>query len=521
MTRLPLLAAAGLLALTSSLRSADLDLTIPLNSGVIEGFREGPVRAFLGIPYAAPPVGDLRWKPPMPVEPWGGIRPATHFGARPMQPILWQDMVFRDPGCSEDCLTLNVWSPADPTAQKLPVMVWIYGGGYRAGGSSEQRQDGSLLARRGVVVVSMNYRLGVFGFLALSDLARESPHHAAGNYGLLDQLAALRWVHDNIAAFGGDPGNVTIFGESAGAYSVSYLMASPLAHGLFQRAIGESGGRIYREPPPQRPLDQIENEDQAYLSAHLGGPHTLAQLRAIPAQSLLDSAGAGPGVSGFVPDVDGYFLPELASTLFAEHRQNDVPLLAGWNRDESAVALPPVPPPIESLKRLGRQYFGSDLAEFLRYYPDATPAQAARSGAEFENDQFIVFATWAWMEAQHRTGTSPIFRYRFDQAPPADFSGNTKRGAFHSSEIVYVFGQFAAIPQVPWTPEDRAVSELMQSYWTNFARFGDPNGAGLPLWPRYGPAGGWPVVHLDPAPAVRPDSHRARYEFLARKWEPQ
>src|SRR6266496_4045401 len=309
---------------------------VKTDSGIVEGKEVGPVRAFLGIPYAAPPVGDLRWKPPAAVAKWTGVRKATEFGARCLQGKVFGDMNFRDAAGSEDCLFLNVWLPAKAAGAKLPVMVWIYGGGFVAGSTSEARQDGTNLAQQGVVVVSMNYRLGIFGFFVHPELAKESGRNAAGNYGLLDQLAALHWVHDNIAEFGGDPENVTIFGESAGSFSVSAQMASPLAKGLFQKAIGESGGAFYSGGLSFEPLSVREEKDLKTVSAKLG-VSTLAELRAIPAQKLLD-AFAPPQSQGFDfgPDVDGYFLPELVPAIFAAGKQNDVPLLAGWNHDEGS-----------------------------------------------------------------------------------------------------------------------------------------------------------------------------------------
>ena len=509
---------ASLLA-SLSLPGAETDLRVTIQAGVLEGKEQGSVRAFLGIPYAAAPVGELRWKPPLPAAGWDGVRMAREFGPRPMQPTVYKDMVFRDPGCSEDCLSLNVWTPSKNAKAKLPVMVWIFGGGFLAGGTSEQRQDGVHLAERGVVVVTMNYRLGVFGFFAHPELIRESSHHAAGNYGLMDQLAALQWVHDNIASFGGDPANVTLFGESAGSFSVSAQMASPLAKGLFQKAIGESGGAFFSGGLPQEPAGAYA----AKLAESVGkrtGARTLAELRAMPAQALLDAvsrpSGSGNGLR-FSLDVDGYFLPEAVSALFAEGKQNDVPLLAGWNRDEGGLPSANGADAIERMRKTAGDEFGKEAGEFLRLYPSATEQEAPRSAADFAGDRFIAFSTWAWIDSQARTGGQPVFRYHFDRAPPNNFYGK-KTGAYHSADILYVFGSFDAQPQVSWTPVDREVSALMQSYWTNFARTADPNGPGLPGWPAYSDEGGWRVMHLDSPAAARPDEFRDRYLFLAREW---
>src|SRR6202453_986025 len=287
---------------------ADNLLVVKTEHGKVQGkmSADGQARDFLGIPYAAPPVGPLRWKPPQPAAKWQGVRQASSFGSRCYQQERFDDMVFRDPGESEDCLTLNVWTPAAKPKGKLPVMVWIFGGGFAGGGTSEPRQDGEHLTRKRVVVVTMNYRLGIFGFFATHELASEDPHHAAGNYGLMDELAAMQWVRRNIKAFGGDPDNVTIFGESAGSFSVSAQMASPLAKGLFQKAIGESGAVFSRHGLSFAPLAEVEQKDAQQRSSTLG-VSTLAELRAIPAQKLLDafSKPGGPGAFSFGPDVDG------------------------------------------------------------------------------------------------------------------------------------------------------------------------------------------------------------------------
>ena len=488
-------------------------------SGVVEGKEDGAVHSFLGIPYAAPPVGDLRWKPPVAAAKWTGVRKATDFGPHCMQGKVFGDMNFRDSGGSEDCLSLNVWVPAKPSAAKLPVMVWIYGGGFVAGTTSEARQDGTPLAQQGVIVVSMNYRLGVFGFLVHPELAKESGRNAAGNYGLLDQLAALQWVHENIAAFGGDAGNVTIFGESAGSFSVSAQMASPLAKGLFQKAIGESGAAFFSGGLSFEPLLVREGKDVKSVSSKLG-VSTLAELRAVPAEKLLEVFGK-PGPDGFAfgPDVDGYFLPEPVPAIFAAGKQNDVPLLAGWNHDEGSfeIAFSPQKPTADSLKAGAQKEFGEKAAEALKLYPIDTDEHVQRSALDFAGDQFIAFSTWAWMESQSKTGKQPIYRYRFDLGPPADPKG-PQLGAFHSAEIEYVFGQLDSKAGVAWRADDRQLSEAMQKYWANFARSGDPNGAGLPKWPVYSAGEGWPVMFLDAKSGAHKDELRERYLFLAGAW---
>jgi len=488
-------------------------------SGIVEGLDDGTVRTFLGIPYAAPPLGNLRWKPPAPAARWSGVREAKAFGAYCSQGKIYDDMNFRGAVESEDCLFLNLWAPSTPQAGKLPVMVWIYGGGFAAGSTSEGRQDGSNLAKLGVIVVSMNYRLGVFGFLVHPELTKESEHHASGNYGLLDQLAALQWVHENIEAFGGDPSNVTIFGESAGSFSVSAQMASPLAKGFFQKAIGESGAAFYSQPISFETRAAREKKDVKLLQGKLGVKN-IAKLRALPAEKILE-AFSPPKSDGFDfrPVIDGYFLPESAPATFAAGNQSDVPLLAGWNRDEGSfdVVSSKQKPTADSMKADAEKEFGKDSKEFLALYPTHTPEDAMRSAEDFAGDRFIAFSTWAWMEAQVKTGKQPVYRYRFDLAPPPDHSGAPDMGAFHSAEIEYVFGQLDTKPGVTWRSEDRQLSGLIQKYWTNFARAGDPNAPGLPMWPRYEPTQ-WPVMFLDVQSSAQPDKLRPRYLFLAKEW---
>jgi para-nitrobenzyl esterase len=487
---------------------------VTIDSGTIKGKSHGNVSAFLGIPYAAPPVGDLRWKPPMPVAAWSGTRDATEFGSRCMQGAVFSDMIFRDPGISEDCLYLNVWSAAKHGA-KLPVMVWIYGGGFVAGASSEPRQDGSNLAKHGVVVVSMNYRLGVFGFFAHPELAAKSGRNAAGNYGLLDQVAALEWVKRNIAQFGGDPANVTIFGESAGSFSVSALMASSLTKGLIHKAIGESGAAFSSSGLRFEPAAVIGPRHAKFAEESLGAK-TLAEARAVPAQKLLEAAtdATKGGAFQFGPDVDGYFLPDSVPAIFAAGKQNDVPLLAGWNRDEGSFNVQKDKPTVAGLKEYAAKTYGDKADEFLKLYPAADDDQALRSMEDAAGDQFIAFSTWRWLEAQKKAGKSPVYRYRFDMSHPTDAKRPPNAGAYHSAEIEYVFAQLDPENWVSWRPEDRALSEAMQKYWSNFAKTGDPNGEGLPKWPPYEASSGWQVIHLNTQIRAESDTFRDRYLFL-------
>ena len=496
---------------------ASLPLQVKIDTGAIEGKANGPVRAFLGIPYAAPPVGELRWKSPAPPAKWSGVRAATEFGAACMQGRPYSDMVFRDPGISEDCLSLNVWTPAKNPKANLPVMVWIHGGGFMAGASSEPRQDGGMLATHGVVVVSMNYRLGIFGFLVLPELTAESDKKAAGNYGLLDQVAALEWVHRNIAAFGGDPANVTIFGESAGSFSVSALMASPLAKGLFHKAIGESGAAFSSTVLPFEPMATRSKKDSEFVATALR-VKSLSELRALPAQKIVE-ASFKEEIKGprFNPDIDGYFLPEQVSAIFAEGKQNDVPLLAGWNHDEGSFQAVPGQSTLDTLKATASKDFGAKAGEFLRLYPATNDAQAKRALKDLAGDRSIAWSTWQWLEAQAATGKQPVYRYRFDNPPPPD-PNSPDRGAYHSAEIEYVFGTLDSKAGLIWRPDDRLLSDLMQKYWANFAAGGNPNGPGLPQWPAYRQSSGWLVMYLIPQPKSEKDSARDRYLFLNTVW---
>ncbi|MGI9073679.1 MAG: carboxylesterase/lipase family protein [Bryobacteraceae bacterium] len=497
-------------------------------SGMVEGAvsADAKIRTFKGIPFAAPPVGSLRWRPPQPAPSWTGVRKATEFGARCMQGRIYEDMVFRDPGPSEDCLYLNVWTPATSAEGRLPVMVWIYGGGFQAGSASEPRQDGENLAKKGVVVVSLNYRLGIFGFFSHPELTKESPHYASGNYGLLDQVAALEWVHKNIAGFGGDPENVTIFGESAGSISVSAQMASPLSRGLLKQAIGQSGGVFMLTP---RLPSVSETQQTGDRFARSLGASTLKALRAMPADELLNGVLKDRShLYRFWPNVDGYFFPESPSAIYVAGKQAHVPLLAGWNADEQDYTgfLKKAQAIRENYAAKVRTEYGRHADEILKLYSGNSEKQVKECARDLASDQFIAYSTWKWLDMQVQTGKSPVYRYRFEQAPPTS-TGEPNRGAYHSADIEYVF-ETLDWKHLPWTADDRKLSDMISSYWTNFAKTGNPNGPGLPEWRGYNKADRYAVMHLHTAsinkdeqsdvshrmPYASADALRSRYELL-------
>jgi para-nitrobenzyl esterase len=500
---------AALVLGLSSMASAD-SLKVKTEEGKVQGktINDGKVRAFLGLPYAAPPVNDLRWKAPEPAAKWKGTRDATKFGAHCAQGRVFDDMVFQDSGPSEDCLFLNVYVPATATDKsKLPVMFWIHGGGYAGGASSEPRHNGDFLPLKNVVLVTINYRLGVFGFLVTDELAKEA-NGAAGNYGLMDMVAALRWVHANIKNFGGDPGNVTIFGESAGSFAVSTLMASPMAQGLFHRAIGESGAAFPSgiNLGGETVADRAKT-DGAWVTSI--GANSLKDLRAMSTDQLLEAA-KKKGPTGFAPVVDGRLLTESVPDTYAAGKQAHVPLLAGWNADEgSFFAMRGMT--ATQWNAMAGGLFKERSAAFLKLYPGETDPEALRSAIDYGSDSFIALGTWKWIEAHSKTGQSPVYRYHFElAAPPSKYHPGTF--AFHSDDIEYVFGTLDTRPGYTVRDEDRILSDQIMSYWTNFARSGDPNGPGLPTWPKLGSDDA--LIHLNNPITAGPDTLRARYEFL-------
>jgi para-nitrobenzyl esterase len=442
------------------------------------------MKVYRGIPYAAPPLGDLRWKAPQPAESWKGVRQATAFGHGCMQTPpaeispLYKDLIVSTSFQSEDCLYLNIWTPANSTRNKLPVMFWIHGGGFTIGSGNAPPFDGENLARRGVVLVTINYRLGVFGFFAHPELTAESPHHASGNYGLMDQIAALQWVTKNIAAFGGDPTNVTIFGESAGSWAVNVLSASPLAKGLFQRAIGESGANFAADNfwPMTTRADAEKTGEK--LAAEMGGTHDLMKaLRVKPAKELQKATASNSIVWSIV---DGWVLPQAVETIYAQGKQNDVPMIVGSNADEGTAFLPSTNSATLFVAGV-KQRYGNMAGQFLKAYPADSDARAIESAYASFRDEIIGWNMRDWARMQTKTGHRSAYRYYFSHRPPGP--EGKRLGAFHALDLAYVFGNFTY--QFPWDDTDRKLSDTVMSYWTNFAKTGDPNGAGLPKWPPY------------------------------------
>ena len=512
------MAVVGLLAvLAGGTYAAD---RVKTANGVVEGTgrQKSGVRIFKGIPFAQPPVGNLRWRPPQPATNWPGVRDASKFGPRCMQQAVFSDMVFRSHGMSEDCLYLNVWTPAQNNKAKLPVLVYFYGGGFVAGDGSEPRYDGESMAGKGVVVITMSYRLGVYGFLAHPELTRESPNSASGNYGLLDQAAALGWVRQNIAAFGGDPQKITIAGESAGSFSVSAQMVSPLSKKLIRGAIGESGSVLsFNLNPRIVPLRQAEQKGKEFADSLKAG--SLAGLRALTTEQL-QAATKNPWQWQFPLNVDGLFFTESPAKTYAEGRQARVPLLAGWNSEESGwrAVLGNAEPTPENYAKAVKTRFGEKADEILRLYPGTNRAEVIESATDLAGDQFISFSTWKWADVHSRTGGKPVFRYYYahPRPPMKDAKPDAPRpqGAVHSAEIEYALGNLALNPVYAWTADDEKVSNVMQNFFANFIKTGNPNGNGLPVWKTL--TTGEPIYFMRIAVESRSETekHRARYLFL-------
>lgn len=512
-------------------------------NGTVEGRYESGISVYRGVPFAAPPTGELRWREPQAVSNWDGLRQAAKFGPRCMQLPVFGDMNFRSDGMSEDCLYLNVWTPDDADDAGLPVLVYYYGGGFVAGDGSEPRYDGEMMARRGIVTVTVNYRLGVFGFFAHSELSDEASYGGSGNYGLLDQVAALKWVRDNIAAFGGDPERITIAGESAGSASVSGLMVSPLSRDIIAGAIGESGS--FLGALRAQPLAAAETRGKEF--AEYADAANLAALRAIPAQDLLNATSrTGPdninfgSLWSFPPSIDGYYLPKSPDAIYAAGEAADVPLLYGWNSEEMTymALFREREVSAENYRAIVDQQFGPRAGEAAELYAaaDESPEAIARAATDLAGDRFLGYSTWKWGEAHSLVSDKPLYRYYYSRPRPkmrpefanavAGLAGGIVdggdapapqplyKGAVHSAEIEYAMGNLPTNRVYDWQPEDYLVSTIMQGFFANFVKTGNPNGLGLPEWPAMNSSDERPVMTIDVESGAAPAMHRERYLFL-------
>ncbi|MFA6083033.1 carboxylesterase/lipase family protein [Mucilaginibacter sp.] len=520
-------------------------MQVKIANGMLEGVTEkSGVHSFKGIPFAQPPIGDLRWKEPQPVNNWAGVRHCDAFGYNPMQKKVFGDMGFRTPGMSEDCLYLNVWVPAKKLKEKLPVLVYFYGGGFVAGDGSERRYDGESMAKRGIIALTVNYRLGVFGFMAHPELTKESAHQSSGNYGLFDQNAALLWVQKNIEAFGGDPKRVTIAGESAGSIAVSAQMVSPLSKNLINGAIGESGAMIN---PTLAAVPLTVGESNGVKFGEKIGATTLAALRAIPADELLDDASKPGNPSMSSATVDGYFLTKKPVESFAAGEQAKVPLLVGWNSAEipyQAVMYGNAPTPENYAKQL-KTLYPEKADEVAKLYPGNTQEEVIKSATELASDRFISYSTWKWADEHALTSGKPVYRYLFskvkppmtakmgnatpglaggmnksDAPKPVNKAPEPYAGASHASEIEYAMGNLATNESYAWTPADYKVSETMETYFANFIKTGNPNGAGVPKWTANTKSSPVSYINIDVKTVLEKESAqlRGRYTFLDKEY---
>ena len=542
MVRLAIRLCVALALMAPGAARAALTDPVRTQSGLVMGVPgdDPSITVFKGLPYAASTEGEGRWRAPRPPMPWPGVRPAGNFG-----PVCPQ--AGSDADMSEDCLRLNIWTGAASAKERRPVLVWIYGGGFIQGAGSNPQFDGEGLALKNLVVVTFNYRLGVLGFLATPELSKESGHNASGNYGLLDDIALLKWVKDNIAAFGGDPSKVTIAGQSAGAGSVGFLANSPLAKGLFIRAIAESHVRDPRDPDLRylsvswRSLKSAEAQGMQYQAAHHAA--SLAALRAMPWDALIAGSDVpdmsvdtkGPAKPPlFRPVVDGWVVPASYNDIFARGRQNDVAFLAGNNKDETgavpatafdrlrASKAPPragAPQPhvrLADYVAAAKVKFGAMADAFLKLYPARNDQQAALASNDAARDQSRI-STFLWATAWSKGAKKPVYTYFWTHAPPGP--DHDSRGAYHGSEIAYVFNNVAANDGT-WTDTDARIADKVSTYWANFAAAGDPNSPGLPEWPAFKPDA--PVTmelgdHFAPMPIAGND----RIEFWKRYFAAQ
>ncbi|MDO4163465.1 MAG: carboxylesterase family protein [Bacteroides sp.] len=499
--------------------------------GILEGINESGIAVFKGVPFAAPPVGDLRWKAPQPVEKWNGVRKATEYGPNPMQQNIFGDMAFGTDKMGEDCLYLNIWTPAKSVNDKLPILIYFNGGGLMAGSGSEPRYAGLTMARKGIISITANYREGLFGFFAHPELSQEAAYKGSGNYGFLDQMAAIQWVKNNIAAFGGDPDRITIVGESAGSMSVSALMASPLCQGLFAQAMGSSGSVVGFSK-----IATLEEAEKAGVEkAAQMGCNSLKELRALSAEELMTKANV---TSVPMYNIDNYFFTEQPVDVYAQGKQVKVPLLVGGNSNEMTTAyiLRGKPATLASVKETVQPLFGDATDKVLDLYGLHTDADVNTENAIYlASDMFIGFSTWKWGNMHKLTSGQPVYRYNYchprpdmiDQTQEAGLAGGTKKkesnapatpklkGAIHSADIEYAMGNLHTNRVFDWQPEDYVVSDIFSNYYVNFVKTGNPNGLGLINWEPTNGKTVAPVLQIDVKTYLLADEKlEQRYEYI-------
>ena len=499
--------------------------------GILEGKDLSGITIFKGVPFAAPPVGNLRWKAPQPVQKWEGVRKATEYGPNPMQEALFGDMNFGTKVNSEDCLYLNIWTPAKTMKEHLPVLIYFNGGGLMAGSGSEPRYAGDAMARKGIISITANYREGIFGFFAHPQLSKETSYKGSGNYGFMDQVAAIQWVKDNIEAFGGDPNRITIVGESAGSMSVSALMASPLCQGLFAQAMGSSGSVMGFN----KVLTLKEAEQKGVELAKQIGKKNIKDLRALPAEELMKLA-AVKAVPTY--NIDGYFLTEQPTETFAKGNQTKVPLLIGGNNQEMSpwAVLAGKQPTVENLKAGAKAMFGDNVDEAFRLYGiNSDKDVLEQPGINLASDLFLDYSTWKWGNMHKLTSGKPVYRYRYCHPRPAmaikgkvaGLAGGVvdakegqpqmpqDKGAVHSADIEYAMGTLPTNRVYDWQPEDYMVSDIFSQYYINFVKTGNPNGLGLVEWPSTNGKAVAPVLQIDVNTTVKADEQmEKRYDFI-------
>ncbi len=488
------------------LDNAQQPAPVKVEQGFLQGMIEDGVTVYKGVPYAAPPVGELRWRAPRPPASWNGIRMADKYSANPIQVMVkefgpWTSEYQPQGEVSEDCLYLNIWTSAKSSKEKRPVVMYIPGGAFTGGSGNCPVYNGVNLAKKGLVVVTINYRVGIIGFFALPELTKESENNSSGDYGLLDQVAALEWIKKNISVFGGDPNSVTIMGQSAGAASVNYLTASPLAKGLFIRAIAQSGTN--EKVGPREDLASAEQNGINFEKSL--NVNSLSELRAMSAEDLL----AATKQFRFSPIVDGWFLPKSVDDIFAAGNQNDVATITGWVADEGSFSNDYGKIPAEEFRKRIKQQ-GSLLAdEILKLYPASTETKAAESQKMFSRDMAMV-SMYLWATKREKTARTNIYTYIFTHQQP----GSTKERyqVFHSSELPYIFESLNQAPR-PWTADDKKIAEEMSSYWVNFISTGNPNGNGLPNWPAFNKSS-HETMELGDRMELRPITSPDKFEFL-------